>query len=1150
MSGANSVKEKNSPAPTESLWRKIGRISLSPMGMGGLLPSPKEQAPQETQPQEPVQEERPVDEPPPSLVRDIPEGTQVIGQEALDMYPEGSDVHNIIKNGYSLVIDPKNGSVIGMGDKFGHLLSPDEAMSKPAEQILQENGFHPTPDNVDRFLRQNDNISLPPKDLNYTGLNPESNNVVLKSPVQSVLDTVAETPVLQFLTALKSPLEIIGDGFSRYESLKASLLMGASPADVLNIKNFQKTRENALGSFSGTSKTEFPDAELRNSQMPELGDIFRKMGMPEFASAVGGITLDLLTDIGIGAASGKYLKNVLRSMKYVDKAGNESNRLLQLTEGVSRWRSKKLASQVIDAAKGIRSTDMPGSPAFNRLERALQGVRRVANFDAHMAANEVERMVQVLSKETVDETGKKVVGRNPEELYNLISGAMGDKELLKTGNGLPAELLTHVRSWSASRDRLSAQIAEQITKVIEKNPQWAADTAKQFSVKEGRQIPITLLPEIIAGNEGNYVTRAYEMFHPNWVVPKAGSELYDNALRGLIEEYDLTASEAASKLAEISQSKAIHLPERAKLARTALDVNKGSFIARQQIPSYLRDFMGEIKDPIYNMRNTVRNLADSEFKFKLFNMIDDLGLASKDFIEGSRTVQIKSGDSLAWGAIANKYVSPEMDSLLTTVKATDDVLESGYLKGLRFIKAMKTTMNPPGHIRQSMQNFGFTAGVNGVSPFNPKNWKYYFGNGGVKDILMDVWRVRSGKTPKDVKNIEKYREMMQHTLIGTELPLEDIGGYMEKLAKGVESGSLDLPAAKGSISEILGNISRGVKKIGKVSSEAWAVEDMIVKMAAYLKKTGAGMLPADAVNEIYKFTPNYAEASRLAKYVRNSPLAMTLATPFFTFKSEAHRILLNVLKEGNAEQKAWLAGTMGGRAVLNMSMLAMAGNGMKDIKEIFMSKPELITEAMLNPAAMDSGEYDINMKYIDPFNNSGIFAPLLAHAGASGINPLDYILDFTNFSPEFGYGSLIPDSVEGMITGKGKFNQQLSVKDQLLSVIQGVGPSVLTNVPKVFDETLDPNERVRRAFKLVGLDFEKRAAPWIKSSVRSRLEQKIASGEDPTATINAIKVIGFDPDVMLKSIKKKLDKGKPIVPKKKLSAKDEAVGKALANYGF
>jgi hypothetical protein len=1134
MSGANAFAEKINPRPTkdEGMFRKLGRIPLAALGIAPRPPEP-EPVQDTSAPEQP--EELPVGEPPPSPSRDIPEGAQIIGQEALELYPPDSDVGKIIKNGYSIVSDPTNGSVIGFGDKFGHLMSPDEAMNpKNAEQTLQENGFHPVPENVDRFLKQNDNTAMDARELNFTGLKPMSDNVIVKSPIDTILETVWQTPILQTLAGLKAPLQILGEGFNRYESLKASLIQDAAMNPI-------KALTNAGKSFAGAAESEFPDASLRNSKQPELGDLFRKMGAPELVAAVGGLGLDVLTDLGLGLVSGKYLKQGLQAIKMVDRSGEATDALQLITNKFNAFKSAKATSMVKDALMGIRSTDIPGSPAFTKLERAIKGAKNLSNFDAHTAANEVDRVVQTIAKDSPTISS---------EMYKRIEDTIHNKKLLDSGNGLPMEIVTHLRAWRTAVDKTSAGIAEEISKVIAKNPKWAAEVSKEYSLKAGREISITDLPRVIAENEGNYVTRAYDMFQPGWVAPKPGGKVYNNAVTGLMEEYDLTVDEAFKKLDDMAETKAFHLPEREKLARTALDVNKGSFTARQQIPKYLRDFMGEIKDPVYNMRNTQRNLSDSLYKFKLFNMIDDLGLTSKELDRTlGRTVEIKSGDSLAWGSIAGKYISPELDSLLTTVKATDDVMEGAYLKALRGLKAMKTTLNPPGHVRQSLQNFGFTAGVNGVSPFDPRNFKYYFGEGGVKDILIDALRERAGKTVKNPANLEKYREMIGNTLIGTELPLEDIGGYMEKIARGVETRSADFPALKGSASEILGNISRGFKKVGKVASEAWAMEDMIVKMAAYLKKTASGMKGAEAVDEIYKFTPNYAEASRLAKYVRNSPLAMTVATPFFTFKSEAHRILLNVIREGSTSQKAWMAGTMGSRFALNTAMLAAAGNGLKDIKELYMSKPELISESLMNPLAMESGEFDINTKYIDPFNSGGIFAPLLAHAGATGVNPLDYMLDFTNFSPEFGYGSIVPDSVEALLTGRGKFGQELSTNERIMATIQGVGPSVLTNIPKVFDDTLEPEERVRRALKVVGIDTEKRDAQWIKSSVKNRLEQKIANKEDPTATIKAIDTIGFDSEKMLKQVQKKLTKGKPI-EKKKPTAKDTAVAKALSSYGF
>ena len=105
----------------------------------------------------------------------------------------------------------------------------------------------------------------------------------------------------------------------------------------------------------------------------------------------------------------------------------------------------------------------------------------------------------------------------------------------------------------------------------------------------------------------------------------------------------------------------------------------------------------------------------------------------------------------------------------------------------------------------------------------------------------------------------------------------------------------------------------------------------------------------------------------------------------------------------------------------------------------------------------------INEKYINPFESEGLWAPLMFAAGASGVNPFDYLLSFTQFSDEFGYSNLLTGAIEPLVTGRGQFGNELSMLERLQEGIGAAGPTSFTkDLPKILDPEVDAQERLKR----------------------------------------------------------------------------------------
>jgi len=212
-----------------------------------------------------------------------------------------------------------------------------------------------------------------------------------------------------------------------------------------------------------------------------------------------------------------------------------------------------------------------------------------------------------------------------------------------------------------------------------------------------------------------------------------------------------------------------------------------------------------------------------------------------------------------------------------------------------------------------------------------------------------------------------------------------------------------------------------------------------------------------------------------------------------------------------------------------------------------------VSEILLNPfsATEDDKGLDINVRYMDPFNSRGLFAPLMTLAGASGTNPFDYILDFTQFSPDFGYSNLLINAAEPLIAGKGKFSQNLSPLERISGFVDAIGPTSFTkDLPRLLDPTKDNRTRFKAALRFFGLDVEERNPNYIRTQVRDFMKVRVKRGEDLTPAINALNIMGFDGERIAKNvIKTERRKRRKQITGGELSHRQQAVKTALENLG-
>ncbi len=942
------------------------------------------------------------------------------------------------------------------------------------KETLTRSGFKTDDENMQRFIEQNPDPNTPVYD--FSGLD-EQDETVVKPASYFLKNALLGIPPLALLNGLKKPLEILGNAFSRYEAAKVGFIKGIGETGGLT-----SIPQAVTGAF-GTTKTEFPEASMRMSNLPEFGDFLRKAGVPEILSAAGGLGLDLLVDIPIIGQVNKLLKLagkgslVKGATKTIEKAAEAT------TEQLLKWRSGKYSRAIIDMAKGKGGLDVGPAPvAFKQAVRESLGDVNVTAHDAGTLMDEYSR----------------IINKKPDAIKLIDKAQKGDLESL--AKFTPAEQ-TAIKQGRALIDQGSLKLKSELEYLKTIDPK--------------RYEELDELIDTVASNTGHYTTRAFDLYtKKNW---KPAQEIIDNAIEGLVKEgkspdYAKTVVNNIINKGEVD----VQLTPSRKFK-----IGPNVFKSRQPLPDYIRNLLGEIEDPRFNLSNTTRKISEAQSHLRIFRWMRENGYVSP--IKTAEFTEEIKGTPLSWGAINGMYTSPEISDTLKGMQGIVENADAWWMKGMQVLKTFKTVFNPKAQGHNWMGSLLFMAPLSGVSVFNkPQRYEEAI------RIIKNAKKVMKGELAKTHPDYQLYRQAIADRAVGTELPLNEQITWLENFIK----NDFAEPTTA------VGKVKKSLKHVAKVASESYALGDIIPKLATYIDYTQYRKMPrAQAVEELYKWFQNPAEVSRLAQMARSSGVGLAIANPFMSFRSEAHRIMLNALKD-SPRTRMIMAGYLASHTALNAAVLGMMGMGLKDIGEYFMTRPEAVSETILNPTNKE-GDFDLNTRYIDPYNTRGLFAPLLALSGATGVNPFDYVMDFTAFSPDFGYSNLAINALTPALSGSDRRGEDLSFGQRLRKTIEAAGPSSFTlDVPKGVEAASqgDNPEAIRRAFRFFGIDVEKRNPEYVRNKVASRLQETIESGGDVQTILRVLKTMGFDEQKMYENALRRIE-----MEKKKPKAKQKIV---------
>lgn len=271
------------------------------------------------------------------------------------------------------------------------------------------------------------------------------------------------------------------------------------------------------------------------------------------------------------------------------------------------------------------------------------------------------------------------------------------------------------------------------------------------------------------------------------------------------------------------------------------------FMQRKDIPEEVRTSMGEIKEPAYPVAKGIAQLTHDIETAKMFKAVAEnpewASIAPK-----AGFIQL-TGTKRKLGALADKYVHPEIARDLNEVVRTPEIAEKFYKDLLSKWKFGKVVLNPSTHARNMMSN----------------------------SILLDLSGVDLAQQPRllsqSLMQLRRggnyFNEAKQAGLLGNEF----YGAEIKNLINGFSE-----PAET-----ILGKGINIAKKFGDKLGQAYQAEEQWFKLAKFISEREKGIPVKQAVQEAEKWLFNYNKISPAVKALRSSPVG----APFITFTSKA-----------------------------------------------------------------------------------------------------------------------------------------------------------------------------------------------------------------------------------------------------------------------
>ena len=468
----------------------------------------------------------------------------------------------------------------------------------------------------------------------------------------------------------------------------------------------------------------------------------------------------------------------------------------------------------------------------------------------------------------------------------------------------------------------------------------------------------TEIREAMSNNIGQYLRRSYRLFEdPNYRPPalleKKAFDYFNNINinRGMSVEkaQDEALKTVKSLITRNEKAPNDHFERLTKLNRAMFRAKKTD----EELPEVIREFMGEIKDPVESVLISITKASKFYENLKFYETFNNLGKKG-GYVFTNRTLP-KSGDSTQTrkfqeqnfmlientnSVLDGKYTTKEMYSALMQreehfATISENKIYQKFLTGKGMTQAAKTVGSISTHVR-NVSGGAQIALANGILPFGS-------GTDAVKIIYAGV------RKQGDEALVAKYDEYLGLGIINTSVKMNEFrkliaagfdGDYrgvaqrIEDSAKASEpqlTGAIDkaLNKAQGALGEGAGKIiespvGRLTNKIVEGAEEIYMGVDDFYKIHAYEKELDylrkalpdapEEVLRQEAADLIKSTFPTYDRVPPGIKAIRELPLGN-----FVAFPAEIIRTSGNILRRASKEI------TSGNTVLRNRGLQRLAG---------------------------------------------------------------------------------------------------------------------------------------------------------------------------------------------------------------------------------
>lgn len=529
----------------------------------------------------------------------------------------------------------------------------------------------------------------------------------------------------------------------------------------------------------------------------------------------------------------------------------------------------------IKSATGNSGAFDPGTTDIRYQAEKVEGDKAVLPNGGYIPLAKLSKLRQIYKKYlTTDQGVGQTIDRLNEERLGKINETAFDapltgKELKKFFKQNPSENLKQAVFDALTGVRQISDLPAEITGAVQR---MRDDVDALSRLVAQNAAPNESLRAVIERNLGQYLGRYYKLFQrKRWrpsedVIARAKAkmrELHPKTLGQASEDELNGVIESILNRGDVT----FHRGDR------KMDIPQNHFIKRKDIPKEIRALYGEITDPVWAYLKTMSDQAVAAYNGEFLGKIATVEGVFKEKPTGTHFKQIP--DTARWGAVRGKFTTPEVDEFLReAIDPAGDWFRFIEKAIVNPFKWTKTVASLPSHPRNLLGNAMFSV-LSGNSITNPMNAPYY-------------WKALKVIMQRDGAHRETWKELVRARVADTQF----WGSEMPKMMAEMISDPVTWPE------KIVEAGKWPIEKLGELYNN----EDMIYRVAAFLKYREQGMTVETAAKEIDKWFTNYARLPKAVKNMRR----IGVFGPFLSFKANTVRILWNAmgasaegLKNGN-----------------------------------------------------------------------------------------------------------------------------------------------------------------------------------------------------------------------------------------------------------